>query len=128
MYRNALATYQSVERTTISGRETEARVLTQAAIKLQDCQDNWNSKKGETDLHDALKYNQRVWSIFQTELMRSDNPLPKPIILNLLKLSAFIDKRILETYAKPSSEKLTAIININRNIAAGLRESPDETL
>jgi len=45
--------------------------------------------------------------------------------VDLLKLSAFIDRRILETMADPSPEKLTAIININRNIAAGLREAPE---
>ncbi len=124
VYQNALAAYQSVERETISGRETEARVLTQAALKLQNCQENWHGENREATLEEALKYNQRIWSIFQSELSREDNPLPKQITLNLLRLSAFIDRRIIETFADPSPEKLTAVIKINRNIAAGLRGTP----
>jgi flagellar protein FlaF len=43
----------------------------------------------------------------------------------LLRLVAFIDKRTLETIAYPSPEKLTILININQNIAAGLRTRPN---
>ena len=125
MYQNALKTYQAVEKETISGRETEARVLTQAALKLQECQNNWESENRGTKLEEALKYNQKIWSIFQVELAREDNPLPKQLTKDLLRLSAFVDKRIFETIASPSPEKLTAVININRNIAAGLRETPE---
>ncbi len=124
MYQNALATYQAVERETISGRETEARVLTEAARKLQDCQNNWKRENHESKLSEALRYNQKVWSIFQAELTKEGNPLPSQLRQNLLRLSVFVDKRIFETMASPSPEKLNAVININRNIAAGLRESP----
>ena len=125
MYQNALKTYQSVEKGTISGRETEARVLTQGALMLQECQNNWEGENRVAKLEEALKYNQKIWSIFQVELAREDNPLPKQITKDLLRLSAFVDKRIFETIASPSPEKLTAVININRNIAAGLRETPE---
>ncbi len=124
MYQNALATYQSVEKGTISGSETEARVLTQAALKLQACQKNWGGENDESNLSEALRYNQKVWSIFQAELTRGDNPLPAQLKKDLLRLSVFVDKRIFETIAAPSPEKLNAVININRNIAAGLREMP----
>ncbi len=125
MYQNALATYQAVERGTISGRETEARVLTRGALKLQECQKNWDSGDREAKLQEALRYNQKIWSIFQVELAREDNPLPEQLQRDLMRLSAFVDKRIFETIASPSPEKLNAVININRNIAAGLREMPD---
>jgi flagellar protein FlaF len=39
-------------------------------------------------------------------------------------LAAFIDRRIFETMAYPSSEKLNIVIDINNNLAAGLRGSP----
>lgn len=128
MDRNALAAYQEVERETLSGRETEARVLTKGAQKLQDCQKNWDREDRDSMLDEALRYNQRIWSIFQVELARDDNPLPKQLRADLLRLSAFIDKRIFETIAFPRPEKLTAVININRNIAAGLRQSPGNLL
>lgn len=122
MYSNAFKNYQDVEKATISGRETEARVLTQAAIKLQVCQKNWQDGNFE-DLDAALKYNQKIWSIFQSELANDDNPLPTQIKRDLLKLAGFIDRRIFETMSFPSPEKLDIIIKINQNLAAGLRGS-----
>ena len=126
MYSNALKAYESVDRTTMSGRETEARVLTQAALKLKNCQDSWHAERREEKLDEALKYTQRIWSIFQAELSNKKNPLPRQVKLNLLRLASFIDQRIFETMAFPTPEKLTAIIDINRNIAAGLRNAPAE--
>jgi flagellar protein FlaF len=122
VYNNAFKSYQDVEKATISGRETEARVLTQAANKLQVCQENWQEGNFE-DLDAALKYNQKIWSIFQGELVKDDNPLPTEIRRDLLRLAGFIDRRIFETLAFPSPEKLDIIIKINQNIAAGLRGS-----
>jgi flagellar protein FlaF len=72
-------------------------------------------------LDEALKYNQRIWTIFQAELGREDNPLPDHIKLDLLRLSSFIDKRIFEAMGSPAPEKLNILIKINENIAAGLR-------
>ncbi len=121
MFNNALNAYKSVEQATVSGRETEARVLTEGAIKLRLCQKKWSDNGRPEMLDEALKYNQRIWTIFQTELGREDNPLPDRIKLDLLRLSSFIDKRIFEVMASPESEKLNIIIKINENIAAGLR-------
>ena len=121
MYNKALNAYKSVEKTTVSGRETEARVLTEAATKLRSCQKNWDSDNRKKLLDDALNYNQRVWTIFQAELGKQDNPLPDHIKIDLLRLSKFIDKRIFEVMGSPSPEKIDIIIKINENIAAGLR-------
>jgi flagellar protein FlaF len=122
VYNNAFKNYQDVEKATISGRETEARVLTQAANKLQVCQRNWQDGNFE-ELDSALKYNQKIWSIFQGELAKNDNPLPTEIKRDLLRLAGFIDRRIFETMSYPAPEKLDIIIKINQNIAAGLRGS-----
>jgi len=123
VFNNPLQAYQKIDKTTMSGRETEARVLTIAALKLKECQDNWDKDKGHKILDKALKFNQQVWSIFQSELVKEDNPLPKEIKRDVLRLASFIDKRIFETMSQPSPEKLNIIIRINRNIAAGLRGS-----
>lgn len=124
MNSNALRAYDQVSRTTLSGPEIEAAVLTKAAIKLKNCQDNWHADERDSRLDEALKFNQRMWSIFQGELGREDNPLQKEVRRDVLKLSAFVDKRILEIMAYPEPEKLTAIISINQNIAAGLSQRP----
>ena len=124
MYANQLEAYRTVQKTTMSGREIEASVLTQAALKLQCCQNNWGAEGHDDKLDEAIRYNQRIWSIFQGELARDDNPLPKKLRADILSLSIFIDKRIFDILTYPAPEKLTAIININLNLAAGLRGSP----
>lgn len=107
----------------MSGRETEARVLTQAALKLIDCQKNWNSPDRNQRLNEALRYNQRIWTIFQVEVAKEENPLPTRIKANIFHLSRFIDQRIFDSMAFPEIQKLDIIIRINQNIAAGLRGS-----
>lgn len=124
MYANQLRIYESVSKAAMSGREVEAAVLTKAALKLKDCQDNWQAEDRRAKLHCALKFNQLMWSIFQAELLKSDNPLPKKLRQDILNLSVFIDKRIFEAMAGPSPEKLTDIININLRLAAGLKLLP----
>ena len=122
MLLNPMNAYKKVEQVTLSGRDVESAVLIKAANKLKECQDNWESADRDKKLDESLKFNQLIWSIFQSELAAEDNPLPKDLRLNLLRLSAFIDGRSLDTMAYPASEKLTILININHNIAAGLRE------
>jgi flagellar biosynthesis activator protein FlaF len=121
MHGAQLETYRNMQKATLSGRELEAEVLSKAAMKLNFCQNNWNDPKREEMLEEALKYNQKVWTLFQAELAKPDNPLPKKLREDLLSLSAFVDKRIFELLSFPTPEMLTAIININLNIAAGLR-------
>ncbi len=117
-----LAAYRTVQKITSSGRELESLVLNRAALKLIEVQNNWNSPDRDQLLDDALRYNQRIWSLFQGELMKEDSPLPRKLRADILSLSAFIDRRIFEVMASPDPEKLNVIININLNIAAGLRE------
>jgi flagellar protein FlaF len=124
MQTQSLQAYESVAKATLSGREIEAAVLTKAAVKLKDCKDNWDAPDRENRLEEALKYNQRIWSIFQSELSREDHELPKKLRLDIFRLAAFIDRRIFETLAFPSPEKLKIVIDINNNLAAGLRSSP----
>jgi len=121
MYASGLEAYRTVQKATENGREIEALVLTKAAVKLVEIQNNWDSPDRDAKLNEALKNNQMVWSIFQGELMKPDNPLPKQLKQDILSLSAYIDKRTFEVMAKPAPEKLAVIINLNLNLAAGLR-------
>jgi len=126
MYNNALSSYETVDNMTMPGRGIEATVLSKAARKLRECQNNWEAEGRIRKLEKALKFNQRIWTIFQVELARDDHPLPKQLRRDILRLSAFVDRRIFETMASPSPDKLTMVIRINENIAAGLRGSPAE--
>lgn len=127
MYPNPLKAYQSVNKTTMPGKETEAAVLNQAAVRLKKSIENWsNTLEQQQMLDEALRYNQRIWTIFQGELANRENPLPKKLRLDLLQLSAFIDRRTFDIMAFPDPAKVTILIDINNNIAAGLRTTPPE--
>lgn len=81
-------------------------------------------EKERTDrLFAALRLNSKLWSIFQAEVTRDDNLLPRQIRQDVLSLSLFVDKRTKDIMCFPEPEKLTILININLNLAAGLSSS-----
>ena len=118
---NPLEAYQTIERTTLEGRALEAMVLSKAAVILQDVVNHWDAQDRDERLDEALRYNQRLWTFFQTEIANAENPLPLDIKKNLLTLSKFVDKRTFEVMAAPSRERLQILISINQNISSGLR-------
>lgn len=126
MLENPFKSYQNAERSGLSGRKLEASALTRAALQLKKCL-NQEGTHPEA-LVEALKHNQRLWSVFQTELSRPDNPLPVSLKEQLLSLSLYIDKSSLYLMAFPDAEKLKTIIKINLNLAAGLKGSAEETI
>jgi flagellar biosynthesis activator protein FlaF len=117
----ALNTYSSMQKETLSGRELEASVLTRAGLMLKTVQENWDAPDRDQKLMEAVKFNQKVWSFFQAELSDPENPLPKSLRQDILNLSIFIDKRLFEVMANPNKERLDIVVDINFNIAAGLR-------
>jgi flagellar biosynthesis activator protein FlaF len=121
MYQNPTNAYTSMQKETLSGRELEASVLTRAGLMLKQVQVNWSAPDRDEKLLEAIKFNQKVWSFFQAELSDPENPLPKNLRQDILNLSLFIDKRLFEVMANPDSDKLNIVIDINFNIAAGLR-------
>jgi flagellar biosynthesis activator protein FlaF len=121
-----LDAYQSVEKASLTGRELEAFVLSRAAARLSEVRQHWDAPDRDGLLDDALRYNQRLWTLFQAELGMESNPLPIEIKRNLLTLSSFIDKRTYDIISYPEAGKLDILIAINQNIAAGLRNTPAE--
>lgn len=121
MYKTQMQAYKQAQEATMTGRDIEAAALTNAALKLRECQTKWDQKGHEQRLSDALRLNQKIWTIFQSELTDENNPLPLNVRRDILTLSIFIDKKIIEAMSYPEPEKLDSIININLNLAAGLR-------
>jgi flagellar protein FlaF len=120
MAKSALETYRTAEMAAASGRDLEAAALFKAARQLEAVQRGWDSSDRDGRLEEALRYNTRLWTFFQTELAEDDHPMPRELRLNLLQLSKFIDKRTFELLAHPEPSKLLALININRQIGMGL--------
>lgn len=102
-----------------SPRELEASLLLRAAAKLQDIVDSWKEKP--TDLHEALLYNRRLWTILVDSLIRDDCKLPAALRENLKTLGAFVMCETFSMMTKPQQKHIDNLININRRIAAGLR-------
>ena len=125
MYPGGFEAYRTAQKSdNMSGRDIEAGALTRCAMLLSECRKNWDAPDRDAALAEALRTNQIVWSILQSELARDDNPLPVEIRQSILTLSVFIDNRIIQIMANPEPDKLKIIIDINLNLAAGLRGSP----
>jgi flagellar biosynthesis activator protein FlaF len=121
MHSSQAEVYSRTQVSALSDREAEAAVLMKAAAMMKHVQSHWTAPDRDLTLEKALRYNQRLWTFFQVALLDEKNPLPQHIRENVLRLSAFIDRRIFDTLAYPAPEKLDILININTNIAAGLK-------
>jgi len=119
---NAVTAYKNVAKQTANGRELEADLLLKAASRLQAIHDAWDRNKA--DLTEALLYNRKLWSIFLNDVTGPDHPLPAEIRQNVANLGIFVMKQTLSVTADPKPERLDSLININRQLAAGLRGQP----
>lgn len=98
-------------------RSTEAWALGEASRRL--------ALAARTDdqgvsLREALRLNQRLWSIFQAALTEPDCPLPREIRDNVLALSVMIDRHVMARLGDLDGSKIGPILDINRAIAEGL--------
>jgi len=114
----AAQTYGAVAKQTANPRELEADLLLTAAARLQAIHDGWESRRPELDA--ALVYNRKLWSIFVTSATSIENPLPAPIRQNVANLGLFVMNQTISLTAEPQRDKLLPLININRELAAGL--------
>ena len=114
-------TYANTAQKTANLRELEAQLLMRAAAKLQAIKNG-----SATDLIDrlsALRYNRRLWLVFADAVTKPENPLPREIKQNVANLAIFVAKQTMSIETAPESEpeRLGILININCEIAAGLR-------
>jgi flagellar protein FlaF len=118
----AAAAYQTVAKRTTNPRDLEANLLARSAANLQRIRDNWDT--GRADLDEALKFNRKLWNVFMTSVTDESHPLPAPVRQNIANLGIFIMNQTREMMMQPEPQKLDALININRELATGLRAQP----
>lgn len=106
--------------TAVTNRELEATALFKAARKLEACVQGWDMSEHAARLDEALRYNLRLWTLFQCELSQPGHEMVPELRRDLLQRSAFVDKRTFEFMAAPEPGKLQALIDIDRDIAIGL--------
>lgn len=107
-------------------RSLEGRALMKAALKLEDLSKRLSAKENVSleDISATLEYNHKLWTVFVGETMNDEHPLPQDIKNNIASLGLFVFKRTKELFIETQPEKLKALIDINRNIAAGLMKQP----
>jgi|SRR4051794_28951126 flagellar biosynthesis activator protein FlaF len=115
----AATAYTKVAQATQSPRELEAAILMKAATRLQAIRDDWDGRRRE--LFEALTYNRKLWTVLVSSTTEADNPLPVGIKQNVANLGIFIFNHTLAVMTQPAPERLAILIDINREIAAGLR-------
>lgn len=116
--KQAAEIYGKVANKISNPRELEANLLLDAACRLQTVQDSWDRHSGNLD--SALNYNRKLWTFFLSSVTSNDNPLPVDIRQNVANLGLFVCKQTLAILADPKPQNLGSLININRELAAGL--------
>lgn len=114
---NASTRYRQPGQQGGSPRETEGRALMEAARRLSIAKDNPGNGSA---IVDTVRLNWRLWTIFQSELSEPGTSIPEDVRSNMLTLCNYVDKRTVEILSNPKADALDVLININRNIAAGL--------
>jgi flagellar biosynthesis activator protein FlaF len=114
----AAQAYARTSQTTASPREIEAQALLRAARQLQEVQANWNGP--DRNMHKALLFNRRLWSIFMTEAEANENPHSLEVRQQIANIGLFVLTRTVDMQLDPDPAKLKSLIDINCNIAAGL--------
>jgi len=101
-------------------RATEAWALTEAGRRLAQA-----AAKDDTKImREALRLNWRLWTIFQADLTVALEADPNnQVTVNMLTLCQYVDRHTVDSLTEPTREKLDILVNLNRQIAAGLRES-----
>jgi flagellar biosynthesis activator protein FlaF len=115
--------YKTHQRQNLTEREIEARALLSCASQLDTASKADNDRKFYDD---AIKRNQRLWTIFQVALCDPGNPLPRELKTILLNLSCYVDKISFRALAEYKPGLLDQLIDVNRHIAAGLSSKKAE--
>jgi flagellar protein FlaF len=114
--------YARTSREAGSPREIEAQALLTAARKLEEVRTNWSGP--DRNMHEALLFNRRLWTIFLTAAESNDNPQPVEIRQQIANIGVFVLKQTVEMTTEPDPAKLKSLIDINCNLAAGLSGKP----
>jgi flagellar protein FlaF len=123
-YGKASGSYGSLAKKHAGSRDVEAQALLKAARKLQDLQNSWD-KRSANAIEETLKYNRQIWVLFYDNAI-NENAASQSHHLhtNIINLAGFVFKRSVDILADPERDKLNILININREIAAGLMSKP----
>jgi flagellar protein FlaF len=110
--------YARVAQASASPREIEAQALLMAANKLQEVVNNAGLPV-ERRNH-ALMFNRKLWSVFLGEALSEQSLQPLDIRQKIVNISLFVLTHTMALQVSPQIAHFKPLIDINRNIAAGL--------
>lgn len=122
-YANAAGKYGKTAKETTDQRDLEGQLLLKAANELQRLHDQWDEATPE-DIDNVLTYNRKLWMLFFDTAIENTDNRPVDLRNNIVNLCNFIFKRSLNILSEPSREKLQVLMDINRQVAAGLMTKP----
>ena len=114
----AAQAYARVADTIASPRENEAKALLMAANKLQAVMTNADATFQQ--MSDALMFNRKLWTIFLSEAHRDGNPQPLEVRQKIANIGVFVLSHTAALQISRQRQHFKPLIEINRNIAAGL--------
>lgn len=118
---NGAQAYAKTAQKTASPRDLEAQLLLRAANRLQSIISGQVTDVDE--MREALRYNRKLWTILSTSATAATNPLPKEIKENIGNIAMFVLPHCVELEMVPNPQRMGSLVNINREIAAGLMHS-----
>jgi len=126
-YGRASGSYGAQAKKHAGKRDVEAQVLLKAARKMQELQNGWDQKT-PASIEETIRFNRQIWVMFYDNAINSQTgqkpPEPQSLKANIVNLAGFVFKRSMDILADPEREKLNILININREVAAGLMTKP----
>lgn len=119
---NAYSAYNKQQANNESLRVTEGRALLRCAARMEAVQD---PSVDYFTYCEAVRQNQKLWTIFQASVFEETSNLPKDLVDLLRSLSIYVDRRSIRAYVEHDAQILNVLIGINKQIAAGLMQAPE---
>ena len=128
-YMNASNAYGTTAAST-DQRSLEGKILLKSALQMEQLATRLHNgeKASLEEIGEVLEYNQKLWMLFVSETMNEEHPLAQDIKNNIASLGVFVFNRTKDILIETSPEKFGALIDINRNIAAGLMKQSSQPL
>ena len=116
---NGAQAYAQMAQRTANPRERDAQLLLRAAARFTAAQQS--EPFDRSGARAAAEFNRKLWTVFFSAVNRAENPLDPATKQNLKNIAMFVMRRSSMVEIDPKPEQLTALIDINRNLAEGLR-------
>jgi flagellar biosynthesis regulator FlaF len=110
-------TYNLNEHASVHGRSAEGRAFVKAARLLDALSHQLTNAQLRAD---AITHNRLLWTAVQADVSSHRSQLPGHLKAKLLSLSLYADRALLAMRTSRDPAPITAMIEINRNVAGGL--------